>query len=68
LIGKQALPDGCLTGINTGSLDIDKNLPRARRGALDIDNLQHIDSAILIKPDCFGHASTPSFWIFVFDE
>src|SRR5260370_25409852 len=59
-IGKQALTDGCLTRINTGCLDIDKDLPRTRYRSLDIDNLQYVDPAILIKPDCFRHALTPS--------
>jgi hypothetical protein len=27
-----------------------------RRWSLDIDDLQHVDPAILIKPDCFGHS------------
>jgi hypothetical protein len=59
-IGKQAFTDACLTWINTGGLDIDKGFPRTRLRSLNIDDLQHFDPAILIKPDCFGHNLAPS--------
>src|SRR5258708_10811094 len=48
-IGKHALTDGCLTRINTGCLDIDKDLPPTWCWSLDIDNLQHFDPTILIN-------------------
>src|SRR5581483_6006388 len=56
---KQTFADGCFAWINTGCLDFDEHLSRTRCRLLDIYDLQHVEFAILIKLDCFGHYVTP---------
>jgi hypothetical protein len=56
---KQALTDGGFAWINTGGLDLDEDLFWTRLRSLDIYDLQHVDLAILIKSDGFGHDITP---------
>src|SRR6202040_195877 len=59
LLGEDTLPDRGLAGVDTRSLDPDQDLLRSRNGAVNLYDMQDVNSAILVKFHRTRHRLSP---------